>query len=107
MAKRRKDNQDLAGTTAYYGGWSGYGVPRVPQEPLSEEEAGARDSYYVARYDSEGRLASFEKFLNGDRDWADEYAYWDSGKVKERVMRKPDGSQNVQRFDKRGRIEHD
>ena len=62
-------------------------------------------SRYVARYDGEGRLASFQKFLHGERDWGDEYSYWDNGKVKERVLRKPDGSQDVQRFDRRGHIE--
>lgn len=104
---KRKQERDLAGQVVYYGGWGGYGVPRVPQEPIDEDEAKARPTYYVARYDREGRLASFEKFLNGERDWADEYAYWDNGKVKERIIRKPDGSQSVQRFDKRGRIQHD
>jgi hypothetical protein len=104
MGKRAKD-QDLAGREVYYGGWGGYGVPRVPQEPIAEAEALARDSYYVARYDGDGRLVNFQKFLHGERDWADEYAYWDNGKVKERVMRKADGSQDVQRFDARGRIQ--
>lgn len=102
---KRKQDADLAGRELYYGGWSGYGVPRVPQEPISETEARGRDAFYVARYDGEGRLASFQKFLHGERDWGDEYAYWDNGKVKERVLRKADGTQTVQRFDRRGKLE--
>jgi hypothetical protein len=91
---------ELAGREVYYGRWRGYGVPRVPDEPLTEEEARSRVSYYVARYDQRGRLASFRKFLRGKPNWSDEYAYWDDGRLKERVMRRADGTQVVQRFER-------
>jgi hypothetical protein len=100
----RKPRPDLANQTVYYAGWGSYEIPFVPQDPLSEEDALQRGTYYVGAYDADGRLARFEKFLDGTREWTDEYVYWSNGRLRERVMYKQDGSQTVQRFDERGRL---
>src|SRR5206468_3237167 len=61
--KRKNAHPELAGREVYYGGWGSYRIPFVPQDPLPEQEARARTSFYVGRYDAAGRLARFEKYL--------------------------------------------
>lgn len=102
--KKSKPDPGLAGREIYYAGWGSYRIPFVPQEEISEQQARSRRTYYVGRYDSEGRLARFDKYLDGEREWTDEYAYWDNGRLNERVILKSDGSQTVQRFDRKGKL---
>jgi hypothetical protein len=89
---------------AYFGSWSSYGVPRVPREPISREEAEGRTTYYVGHFDREDRLVRFAKFHQGALEWQDEYEYWDNGKVRARRMSRAGGPASVQRFDRKGRI---
>ena len=72
--------------TAYFGGWGGKNIPRIPTEPLEGTAARARPAYYVATYDAQDRLVQFEKFLKGVPDWCDFYTYEADGTVS-RTMR--------------------
>jgi hypothetical protein len=87
----------------FYGSWSSYRIPFEPSEPISREEAAKRKSYYVGRYQNK-QLQSFEKYLDGKREWTDDYSYWDNGKLKHRHMTKADGSVIDQDFDRNGEI---
>ena len=91
-------------TPQYFGSWQSYQIPFIPEEPISREEAQQRKSYYVGYYNSKDQLERFEKYLDGQLNWKDEYLYWENGKIKTRVMIKADGSRIVQNFDRRGRI---
>lgn len=91
-------------TLQYFGSWQSYQIPFIPEEPISKEEAQQRKSYYVGYYNSNHQLERFEKYLDGQLNWKDEYSYWENNKIKTRVMIKSDGSRIVQNFDRRGRI---
>jgi Family of unknown function (DUF6156) len=91
-------------TPQYFGSWRSYQIPFIPEEPISSEEAQQRKSYYVGYYNSNDRLERFEKHLDGQLNWKDEYSYWENGKIKTRAMIQADGSQIVQNFDRRGRM---
>jgi hypothetical protein len=65
---------------------------------------GGLSPYYIAGYIGK-RLMSFEKIVDGAREWLDEYTYWPDGKaLLHRRMTKEDGSVVEQDFDRRGRI---
>lgn len=93
--------------TVYFLGWSGTSMPRSPDNPTSEADAIRHQSFYRAEYDDQGRLGKFTKVLDGRVDWADEYTYWSNGKLSQRRMTRSDGSQLLERYDKRGRLLRD
>lgn len=90
--------------SAYFGSWSSHRIPFVPQEPISEIEAKRRESYYIAYYNADEQIICFEKYLNDQLAWKDEYIYWDNGHLKTRVMSKSDGEQIIQQFNNQGRV---
>lgn len=89
----------------YFGTWSSYKIPFNPQEPISKEEAERRKAFYVATYNSQDQIIVFEKFLDSEINWRDEYEYWPNGKLKQRKMIRADGTIKAQKFDNKGRIE--
>ncbi|AFZ25546.1 hypothetical protein Cylst_3396 [Cylindrospermum stagnale PCC 7417] len=91
-------------SATYFGSWKSYQIPFVPEEPISQEEAEKRRSYYIGYYNSSKQLERFEKYLDAKLEWQDQYVYWDNGKLKTRSMNKADGSQIIQNFDRRGNI---
>jgi len=97
-------NSSASLTPQYFGSWQSYQIPFIPEEPISKEEAQQRKSYYVGYYNSNNQLERFEKYLDSQLNWKDEYSYWDNGNIKTRVMIKSDGSRTVQNFDRQGRI---
>jgi len=103
---RMKSSTDTPPTNSviYYGSWTSYQIPFVPVEPISQEEAQKRQSYYVGYYNSSKQLERFEKYLDGKLEWQDKYIYWDNRKLKTRNMIKTDGSEINQNFDRNGNI---
>ncbi len=87
----------------YFASWNSYKIPFVPQEQLSKDEAIRRNSYYIGHYQA-GKLVRFEKYLSGHREWVDDYIYWDNGQLQQRLMKKADGSETLQKFDRNGKI---
>ncbi|MTJ53160.1 hypothetical protein FJR38_11175 [Anabaena sp. UHCC 0253] len=63
-------------SVSYFGSWKSYQIPFVPVEPISQEEAQKRRSYYVGYYNSSKQLERFEKHLDGKLEWQDKYIYW-------------------------------
>jgi hypothetical protein len=66
----RKKHMGPRWQTVYYLGWGGKSMPRIPVDPVPEAEARSRRSFYKAIYDDAGRLAYFEKSLDGALEWA-------------------------------------
>lgn len=88
----------------HFGSFSGYQVPFRPVEPITEQEALAREAYYVGTFEG-GQMIRFEKILHGEREFLDEYIYWPSGKhLQHRRLTKHDGSVTEQDFDQRGKL---
>lgn len=71
---------------------------------MSEKDAMNRTNYYRAEYDEEGRLAHFEQVWNNEVVWADDYKYAANGRLRRRIMRKSDGSELVEEYDRRGKL---
>lgn len=55
--------QASAGAPYYFATWTGYAPPVRPHNPLSYAQAEAARAFSVFRFDEEGRVASFEKWL--------------------------------------------
>ncbi len=87
----------------YFGGWGSYSIPRKPQEPLTKEAALARPTWYEAYYDDQDRLVRFEKYLEGELEWADRYEYGEGQRLKTHILRRSDGTEAVHPYDERGR----
>src|SRR4051812_1665221 len=49
--------------TAYFRSFVSYRIPFQPEDEISYAETEGLNSYYVGRYDREGRLVEFEKIL--------------------------------------------
>lgn len=87
----------------YFAGWNSYEIPFVPQGQLPKAEAIQRNTYYVGHYQA-GKLMRFEKYLSKQREWVDDYIYWDNGQIQQRLMKKADGTETLQKFDRNGKI---
>lgn len=101
--KTQKMNNSTNSVT-YFGSWKSQQIPFVPEDPISQEEAEKRKSYYIGYYNNARQLERFEKYLDGKLNWQDEYVYWDNGKLKTRIMVKANGSRIIQHFDRSGSI---
>lgn len=90
--------------TRYYSSFSGYKIPFQPSNELSEEAAKQLRTYYIATYSGK-YLVSFEKIMDGERFFGDEYTYWPKSKyLQHRKMTKADASITEQDFDRKGNI---
>jgi hypothetical protein len=87
----------------YFGSFDGKQLPIAPQKPISKAEAEQRKAYYVAYYDKNRRVSSFQKYLDGKLAWTVEYTYWEDGKPRTRLTTDADGLRQIQEFDRRGR----
>lgn len=71
---------------------------------MTESIALARGTYYIGRY-ADGLLVSFEKVVEGQQMFLDEYQYWPGKKtLQRRRMTKEDGVVLEQDFDRRGKL---
>ncbi len=59
----------------YFRSWSGYQHPVRPQGPISYEEARSLEVYCEARYDNDGRLVLFTKYMNSKLEYSYRYEY--------------------------------
>lgn len=74
-------------------------MPYKPCHEVAEHEALMLKSYYIGEYD-DGLLLSFEKVLNGRREWIDYYTYNErNSKLRSRRTVKSDGIVVEQLFD--------
>ncbi len=95
-------NNDLH--TRYFLSFSGYDIPFRPSEEVTEAVALERNTYYIGRY-AQDLLITFEKVVEGQRMFLDEYEYWPGSKqLQHRRMVKEDGSVVEQEFDRRGKL---
>lgn len=101
-AQETENNKDKV---KYFASWSGYSIPRKPQQQIDSTDLHKYQAYYKAYYDNEGRLAKFEKYLNGQLDWYDEYIYWeDSKKLKSRIVVNSEGERKEFKYTKKGKL---
>jgi hypothetical protein len=94
----------------YYASFKTKSLPEEPTRELSTEEAlqAGRSSYYVAYFNSQGRLERFTKYLNGKKDWESTYEYSSDGLVTRglTVSAEPKGTLKIEHvFDRKGRLE--
>ena len=88
----------------YFLSFKGCDIPFRPSEEVPESIALERKTYYVGRY-AQDQLVSFEKIVEGQRMFLDEYQYWPGRKVlQHRRMTKEDGVVMEQNFDRRGKL---
>ncbi len=103
-AQKANSMENQTSSPKYFGSWKSYQIPFIPEEPIIKEEAKKRKAYYVGYYNQQNQLEQFEKYLDGNLEWRDEYTYWENGKLKKRLMVKSDGSKIQQDFDRNGNI---
>ncbi len=88
------------GGSYYFESFSGYNIPFVPQGHITKAEAFNRNTYYVATYDSDGKLLEFKKVLNGKTIFIDKYIYNNiNGKLVSRELTKENGEKIINSFD--------
>ncbi|MFA0962778.1 DUF6156 family protein [Roseivirga sp. BDSF3-8] len=88
----------------YFASWGSYSVPKKPQKEIQESELSDYPTYYKAHYDEEGRLARFEKYIDGDLEGYDAYEYYEgTEKVKTQTLLNADGEKRVNQFDEKGK----
>jgi hypothetical protein len=95
--------KEINNETVYYGGFAGYSIPLKPEERIDKEEALSRKTYCIAYYDSEGKMLSFEKYLNSSLFFRHEYKYHDNGKIKECISINQDGERYMHLFNMKGK----
>lgn len=93
-----------SGGPFYYESFSGYEIPFRPVGELTPDNAKSRDSYYIAHFNSEGKIISFEKFLYGKKEFSDLYIYNSSGSIERRELTNAFGEIAINYFDKSGKI---
>lgn len=59
----------------YYESFANYEIPFHPVDEITIEKAEKLNSYYIAYFNDEGRIISFEKILYGKRAFTDHYYY--------------------------------
>jgi antitoxin component YwqK of YwqJK toxin-antitoxin module len=91
------------GVPYYFANWGSTHIPVKPLKELTEEEADSRHGYYVAYFDKHGKLVSFIKYIEGRKDWQEQYDYQPNGKVRRRQMIKVNGEVTTQYFDPHGK----
>jgi hypothetical protein len=100
-----QENENNKDKVKYFASWSGYSIPRKPQQQIDSADLHKYKAYYRACYDNEGRLVKFEKYLKGELEWYDEYIYWeDSKKLKSRIVVNSEGERKEFRYTKNGKL---
>jgi len=88
-----KTSAPVAPATRYF---SSFGLavmgdlPVVPQGEISRNEAVSRKVYYIAEYDTFGRLRSFTKMYNGKPEYTHSFEYDDRGRMKNHTTSRKD-----------------
>jgi antitoxin component YwqK of YwqJK toxin-antitoxin module len=93
-----------SGGPYFYKSWKTYQIPFQPIEPISAEEARKAVAYYEAFFNSSGKVLKFTKYINGQVEFAAIYAYSPDGKLDSGEIIKKNGENEVQHFDKNGKI---
>ena len=75
-------NHQQAETIRFFSGFSGYAHPVKLTGERPEKEARALKAYYIARYDSQGRLVMVKKMLDGKFFFQYDYTYDKGNKLK-------------------------
>lgn len=88
----------------YYESFSGYDIPFRPVGELTPEKAKSRETYYIAYFNNDGKIISFEKYLNGKKEFGDQYIYKSDGVLERRELSKASGEVTIQYFDKNGKM---
>jgi hypothetical protein len=93
-----------SGGPFYYESFSGYDIPFRPVGELTPENAKSRDSYYIAHFNSDGKIVSFEKILYGKKEFSDLYIYNDGGIIERRELTNASGEVVIKFFDANGKM---
>ncbi len=88
----------------YYESFANYEIPFRPIGELTSEQAKSRDSYYIAYFNDNGAIVSFEKYLHGKSEFSDRYIYKADGVLERRELTKASGEITTQYFDKNGKM---
>lgn len=88
----------------YFQGWDGYHIPFRPVKEITANQAKALKAYYVAYFDSDGKIISFTKYLYGKFDYGDNYIYDAKGSLERREMTKYTGETIIQYWNKNERL---
>ena len=89
-----KPKEKKTGGPHYFAWFEGKLWPEKPTHPITEQEAKSpayNGSYFVAYFDSDGRLLTIQKILNGKPDWRSEYKYDSAGMAVEWVRTDGEG----------------
>lgn len=91
-------------STKYFQSWSGYSIPRTPENEIDSIKATELDVYYKAFYNEDNLIVKFEKIYNGKMEWSDEYEYWPkSKKLKRHILTNSEGIKTYQEYAKNGK----
>lgn len=88
----------------YYESFADYDIPFRPLGEIILEKAKSRDSYYIAYFNDDGNIISFEKYLYGKKEFHDQYFYKSNGTPERRELTKASGEIVIQYFDKNGKL---
>jgi hypothetical protein len=97
------EDQNVPGSIVNYAGFAGYDHPLKPVHEISKSDAASRQSFCIGYYDDDGRLARFEKFLDGELFFRFDYTYQENGKILEAKTLNTEGEESVIRFDRAGK----
>lgn len=98
------DSKNYMSGEVYFSSFSGYSIPLKLVDKITRDEAIARDSYYVAIYDDEGKLLSVEKYFQGKLFFKHEYSYRDNGVLQESRVVNAEGQETTNFFDEKGKM---
>jgi hypothetical protein len=89
--------------TEYYLTFNGYRHPLRLSRKLTRQAAEASEAYYIATYDSGGKLQRVVKMFRGSIFFDVAYTYGPQGKLKTIKGTNADGATIVHEYDDRGR----
>jgi negative regulator of genetic competence, sporulation and motility len=78
-------------STKFFEYVTGYSVPVVPKNSISEDEAKRRRAYYVVAFDDLGQIVQVTKMLDSQFEFQYDYHYDDAGHVTAATITGPDG----------------
>jgi hypothetical protein len=88
----------------YFESFANYKIPFRPTNELTPDAARTHDAYYIAYFNSDGKIVSFTKYLYGKMEFEDKYFYRGDGKIERRELSRSNGETTVQYFDEKGKL---
>lgn len=90
-------------TTRYFVTYSGITLPFKLVSELQEHEVNNRNTFFRGYFDTDGRLAGFDKIAYGEIELAHRYNYHDNGKISLAEITDIEGETTIMVFDNEGK----